>query len=338
MIQESHNKDLREYSTFGLSGTARKVIKVAERGDIKPAVESARSAGLQAIPMGEGSNTVIPECLVERCVLDIDTSGIQTQEDGNAVSLKIAAGEVWDDIVKIAAQNGWAGITAMSAIPGSVGAAPVQNIGAYGQELRDVIHRVEAYDIKTDKLHSLAARECDFSYRNSLFKKNPGRFIVLSVTIHLKKGDPSIPDYGSVANTLKDRGMTEPTHHQLRDVITDIRWSKLPRTEETPNVGSFFTNPLVSKTTAQKLKNDFADMPVYSQGEKKKVPAGWLIDEVGLKGARFGTVAVSEDNALILTSDKCAEFKDLALAIGEIRQRVQDTFGIELDREPRVLY
>lgn len=296
------------------------------------------SQPLPVFPVGEGSNTVTPGCVADKCVVHVDTSGIEITHSNQSVQLQIAAGENWDTIVQLAAENGWAGITALSAIPGSVGAAPVQNIGAHSQQLSDVIDQVTVYDCKHDTKRSLGKKECQFGYRTSVFKQNPDRFIVLSVTITLQKGMPDIPDYGSVTNMLNERNITEPTHGQIREVITDIRWSKLHRPEKAPNVGSFFTNPIITGSHYDCIQEKYPEAPGYKHDDGIKVPAGWLIEEVGMKGQWRGTVGVSGKHALVLVSKEGASFKDLARLIGEIRQKVMGAFGITLEREPRILY
>lgn len=331
------DKNISNYSTFGLSGTAKQFIHLTDSQDIERVAEYINRYNLPVFPVGEGSNTITPGCVADKCVLHIDTSGIEIMRSDDAVQLYIAAGENWDTIVQLAADNGWAGITALSAIPGSVGAAPVQNIGAYGQELSDVIDHVTAYDCKCDTSRRFDKGECNFGYRMSVFKQNPGRFIVLSITITLQKRKPDIPDYGSVTDVLEERNITDPTHRQLRNVIADIRWSKLHRPEETPNVGSFFTNPIITEPHYERIQEEYPEAPGYEHDHGMKIPAGWLVETVGMKGRQHGSVGVSEKHALVITSDSRADFVDLTELIGAIRHKVRGEFGIELEREPRVL-
>jgi UDP-N-acetylmuramate dehydrogenase len=331
------DKNLLTYSAFGLDGIAKQFIHLTDTQDISEAAEYINRHGLPVFPIGEGSNTITPGCVANKCVVHVDTSGVAIARGDYSVQLQIAAGENWDRIVQLAATNGWAGITALSAIPGSVGAAPVQNIGAYGQEMSDVVNHVTVYDCKSDTKRSFDKSKCQFGYRTSVFKQHPGRFIVLSVTITLEKRKPDTPDYGSVTDVLDERNITEPTHKELRRVITDIRWSKLHRPEKTPNVGSFFTNPIITESHYERIKKADPEAPGYEQDGGIKIPAGWLVETVGMKGRQHGSVGVSGEHALVIISDDLANFSDLAELIGAIRQRVREEFGIELEREPRLL-
>lgn len=327
-----------QLSTFGVSATAEHVTSVTSKAEITQVVRHAKELDLPIWPVGEGSNTVLAGSDIDAYLLDVDVSGMRIIADTKrTVCVAVGAGVSWDNFVAKTVKNCWSGVESLSAIPGSVGAAPVQNIGAYGQELADTVQRVEVFDVKKEESYALERAGCNFGYRDSLFKQNPGRFIILSVTFKLSKQNPEIPDYDSVQEHFSQRSITNPTVKQIRDVVTDIRWSKLPRPEKTPNVGSFFKNPVVSQSKADNLQDVYADMPTYEQSEGVKIPAGWLIEEVGLKGEWFGSVGVSEDNALILISEKQAKFADLAEAISEIRHRVRMRFDIELEREPRVL-
>jgi UDP-N-acetylmuramate dehydrogenase len=160
---------------------------------------------------------------------------------------------------------------------------------------------------------------------------------VLSITITLQKRKPDTPDYGSVAEVLDEKKITETTHRQLREVITDIRWSKLHRPEKTPNVGSFFTNPIIPESHYERIQKRYPEAPGYEHNDGTKIPAGWLVETVGMKGRRYGSVGVSDKHALVIISDKRADFADLAELIGAIRHKVSDEFGIKLEREPRLL-
>lgn len=331
------DKNLSNYSTFGLSGTAKRFIHLTKPQDTEIVAKYTNQYDLPVFPVGEGSNTITPGCVADKCVVHVDTSGVAITRSDDSVQLQIAAGENWDAVVQLAADNGWAGITALSAIPGSVGAAPVQNIGAYGQQLSNVIDQVTAYDCKDNAKRCFDKSECQFGYRTSVFKQNPGRFIVLSITVRLQKRQPDIPDYGSVTDVLNERSIIRLTHKQLREVITDIRWSKLHRPEKTPNVGSFFTNPIIAESHYERIQKRYPEAPGYEQSGGVKIPAGWLIEAVGMKGRKYESVRVSASHALVIISDESADFADLAELIGAIRHKVSDEFGIELEREPRVL-
>lgn len=326
-------------STFGITAETTHAVSASSRQEVAEAVRHAKENSLQIRPVGEGSNTVLAETTIKQYLLHVDITGQEIiKETTDSVWLKIGAGENWDDVVEQTVTAGWSGVAALSAIPGAVGAAPVQNIGAYGQELADVLTKVTAFDTKKQKVVTLDKRGCEFGYRDSYFKQNPGRLIILSVTIQLSKQAPSVPDYTDVKEYFANHSITNPSAQQIREAIRKIRWSKLPKPSETPNVGSFFKNPVVDEKRAKDLQDMYIDMPTYDTDKGVKIPAGWLIEEVGLKGEWFSTVGVCRNNALVLVSQKQANFSDLACAVGEIRQRVRDQFGIAFEREPRILY
>ncbi len=331
------NASLNKYSKFGIGGTAKHFAKLTKKNDVSGLSDFARKKDVPLTVIGEGSNTVFSGAKINRLIVKNELKGVDAYKEGGSVKVKIQAGENWDDVVSWSVRNGFSGLEALSAIPGSVGAAPIQNIGAYGSQLSDVLSQLEVFDTKTDSFAALSCDQCEFGYRTSRFKREPGRFVVLSITLNLSTKDPEMPDYEDVKTYFEKRGVEQPTLNQIREAIVEIRWGKLPRPTETPNLGSFFKNPVVSRDFFEDDLSEFSDMPYYELEKGIKIPAGWLIEEVGLKGKEFGSVGVYKENALVLVSKQRADFADLAKAIGEIRHRVHNQFGIELEREPQIL-
>jgi UDP-N-acetylmuramate dehydrogenase len=237
-----------KYSKLGIDATASDLFHLENIDEISTLLAHQNSLGLPIQVIGDGSNTVCAGTHVEKLIVKNNLSGVATTEAGDDVLVTAAAGENWDDLVVRTIRNGWSGLAALSAIPGSVGAAPIQNIGAYGAEVADVIETVFVYDLQKDQRRTLTNKQCQFSYRWSIFKDHPRRFIVLSVTFRLSTDPPEVPSYGTIEDRLTALGNGQPTLAEIREVITNIRWNKLPRPDETPNVGSFFHNPVVSES------------------------------------------------------------------------------------------
>jgi UDP-N-acetylmuramate dehydrogenase len=276
----------------------------------------------------------------DRTVLKIENKGIEIlDENAEKIILRIASGEVWDDVVLFTVQNGYSGIAAMSAIPGTVGATPVQNVGAFGQEIKDVLISLEAYDRQEKKYVTILNSECDFSYRMSRFKKDwKDRFIITYITIELSKNAPKIPQYVKVKEYFKSKNIENPTLMDIREAITEIRWTTLPRPEEIPNCGSFFENPIVEQSFGARLQQEFKELPLYAVDEKfVKIPAGWLIDKAGLKGVAFGPVGTYKNNALVLVNRGGATQQNVLKAREEIIKIVYHKFGIMLESEPEIV-
>jgi UDP-N-acetylmuramate dehydrogenase len=269
---------------------------------------------------------------------------LQRRGDGDEefVILKVAAGEVWDEVVQFAVENNLQGIEALSAIPGSAGAAPVQNIGAYGTEIKDVLEKVEAVERATGEAKEFTNSECEFTYRNSIFKnKLKDKFIITHIYLKLKKSKyAKLPEYKDVKEYFKDSGKESASLTEIRRAITEIRWCKLPRPEDLGNVGSFFHNPIIFLEQLEILKEKLPNIPVYKVDEEKvKVPAGYLIDQLGLKGLKSanGKVGTYEKNALVLVNYGGAEFSDLEDFVKFVQQKVSEAYDINLVVEPELV-
>lgn len=224
----------------------------------------------------------------------------------------------------------------MSGIPGTAGAAPVQNVGAYGQEIADTLISLEAYDSKTDTIVTISADECDFSYRNSIFRdKEKGRYCILNITLRLNKAEPKPPYYASLQRYIDENDIREVNLSVIRVAVLNIRSEKLPDPAELPSAGSFFKNALVEKWKLEELQREYSDIPNYAMSDGRyKIPTGWLIDKAGLRGYRSHGMRVYEKNALVLVNDSASGYNDLAAIREEIVQIVFDKFGIKIEQEP----
>ncbi|HEY4507472.1 MAG TPA: UDP-N-acetylmuramate dehydrogenase [Candidatus Paceibacterota bacterium] len=328
---------LAPYTTFHLGGEAAHFTEVESAADMPALVDESRRLGLPIFPLGGGSNIIITDQPLARVVLKMCIPGIEVVPDSSETLLHIGAGVNWDDTVAFAVERGLVGIEALSAIPGTVGAAPVQNIGAYGAELADVLESVEVYDTQSSRHRTLGTTECQFSYRDSIFKHEKGRYIITAITLRLREGAPSVPRYPGVAERLATYGVTEPTAANIRTAITAIRWSKLPKPEETPNVGSFFKNPVIDSATLARLLAMAPAAPHFPTGKLVKMPAGWFIEQVGFKGASFGRVGTHDRNAIVLMNRGGATFADVVAARDRIAAAVREKFGVDLEMEPELV-
>ncbi|PLS81339.1 UDP-N-acetylmuramate dehydrogenase [Candidatus Saccharibacteria bacterium] len=337
-----YNVPLNEFSTMHLGGNAKQLIIISSKDELLQAIMHAQAEKLPLFVMGGGSNMIVRDEGFDGLVIVNRIPGFNIDgEDENHVTIKIGAGENWDDIVARCVDMNLSGIEAMSLIPGTTGATPVQNVGAYGQEIADTLVEVEAYDILTFGFVRLLKEECQFSYRNSIFKATADRrYIITGITIDLKKARPQPPFYGSLQKYFEDNGV-DPNNVSPADVrkaVIAIRTSKLPDPKVIFNTGSFFKNPIVDATTAQRLLDKYPNMPNFpGKDGHVKLAAGWLIEQSGLKGyAKYG-MKTYEQNALVLVNDGASSYADLAAFRDEIISIVEQKFGVTLEQEPELL-
>jgi len=298
---------------------------------------NARKENLPIFVLGGGSNVITHDEVFEGIVLLNKIKGFEViSETDETIDVKIGAGEVWDEVVEKAIGLGLQGVEAMSGIPGTAGAAPVQNVGAYGQEIADTLISLEAYDSKTDTIVTISADECDFSYRNSIFRdKEKGRYCILNITLRLNKAEPKPPYYASLQKYIDENDIREVNLSVIRVAVLNIRSEKLPDPAELPSAGSFFKNALVEKWKLEELQREYSDIPNYAMSDGRyKIPTGWLIDKAGLRGYRSHGMRVYEKNALVLVNDSATGYDDLAAIREEIVQAVFDKFGIKIEQEP----
>ncbi len=328
---------LKNYTTMKLGGPARFMADVHRAEDIPELYKNAATQQLPVAVLGGGSNTIVHDEGFSGLVLRIRIPGIEVVADElNTTTIKAGAGVAWDNLVKYTVDNRLSGIEAMSAIPGTVGAAPVQNVGAYGQETADTMDSLEAYDTETDQFVTLQASECGFSYRNSIFRSTEaGRYIITSVTFTFSKNLPAPPFYAALQTYLDEHNITTYTQQIIRNAVMAIRFEKLPDPKEKPNAGSFFKNAIVEEWLLGEIKAEFPDVPSYDMGNKHfKIPTGWLIEQAGLKGQLLSGMRVHDKNALVLINESATSYDDLAEARDTIIRTVRDKFRVSIEQEP----
>lgn len=333
---------LKTFSTMRVPATARYLVHVETLTDIKEALAFAKQNNLRVLVLGGGSNTLFSgEKEINALILKIEIAGFTIVfENDEYVEVKVGAGEEWDAFVDRVAALGYSGIEMLSAIPGTVGATPVQNVGAYGGEIADTFVSLEAYEIATGEMRTLVKADCNFAYRESIFKNEyRDKYIITTVTFRLSKKAASVPNYPGVAEFFAAKGIVAPTLMDIRQAIIAIRGGKLPDPKIIPSLGSFFKNPFVSVSRAEKLRETFPDIKTFPVDDTQvKIPAGWLIEKVGLKGVSFGVAKTYDKNALVLTHDGTATAQDIFFARDQIIETVLQKFGITLEQEPDTVF
>lgn len=328
---------LKNYITMRLGGSARFMADISTPDEAAALYKRAAEQQLPFYILGGGSNTLVRDDGFPGIVLRMRIPGFEVVGSTlHSTSIRIGAGELWDDIVRRTVEMGLGGIEAMSAIPGTAGAAPVQNIGAYGQEISETLIALDAYDTHTDTFVTLSNEDCDFTYRHSIFRgREAGRYIITSITLELTKNLPSPPFYASLSSYLEAHTITSFTHQTIRDAVIAIRHEKLPDPATAPNTGSFFKNAIVQEWHYEELQKTYPDMPHYDMGDKTyKIPTGWLIEKAGLRGQLLHGIRVYQPNALVLVNESAQTYDDLAHARDEIIATVRDTFRIIIAQEP----
>jgi UDP-N-acetylmuramate dehydrogenase len=337
MFEIKENISLKNYNTFGIDVQCRYFVNCSSTDDL---IGFFKSHGDEALPifiLGGGSNVLFTQNY-EGYILHLNSKGIEVlKKTSDDVYIKASAGEDWDEFVGFCVDNNWGGVENLSLIPGNVGTCPIQNIGAYGVEVKDVIDEVETIEIKTLKKHRFTNSECEFGYRDSIFKRKlKGEHIITNVTFKLKIVPDFKLDYGNLRDGLKR--FEKVDLRSVRQSVINIRNSKLPKPEEIGNSGSFFKNPVVDSLKAQKIKEEHLEMPSYQQGNGMvKIPAGWLIETAGWKGKRIGDAGVHERQALVLVNYGNASGKEILSLANKIKQSVKEQFDIELEMEVNIV-
>lgn len=336
IIQE--NVDLKPFNTMGVAVTARYFAEVNHVSELKSVLNFQRDNQLDLVILGGGSNVLFTEN-VDGLVLLNRIRGIEiVREDDTSVFLKIGAGENWHETVNFCVENKWAGIENLSLIPGTVGAAPIQNIGAYGVELEEVFVELEAWMLSSDTLQTISKATCNFGYRESIFKNEwKGKCIICSVTLELKKSFTPNISYGALKQHLQEEGIQHPTLQEVSNAVIDVRQSKLPDPNEIGNNGSFFKNPVIDVFHYDELKKSYHDLPGYPVTEHLvKIPAGWLIDRAGWKGFRKGDAGVHKKQALVLVNYGKASGAEIVSLSTLIQNDIVKKYGIKLHREVNI--
>jgi UDP-N-acetylmuramate dehydrogenase len=339
-IQE--NVSLSSHSTMRLGGNARYLAEANSEEDIEELVAWAKLKNVPFMMIGHGSNIVWKDEGYEGLIITNKLKGRTIlSEDEASVTVRISAGEIWDEAVAKTVEHNWSGIEYLSLIPGTVGAAPVQNIGAYGTELANTLVEVEVFDTKTQEFGSIKNEDCGFAYRTSHFKKSEkGRFLITAIVLKLKKSNPSPPFYDVLAKYFEEHNVTEFTPKTVSEAVIAIRSSKLPDPKVVANNGSFFTNPIIDQAQFDELKGKFPELKGWPrQDGKVKVAAGWLVEQAGFKGAHDEQTGMAtwDKQALVLVNEHAKSTADLLAFKQKIVGKVQEMFGLTLEQEPELL-
>ena len=329
---------LKPFNTFGVDVNARLFAEARNDDEVREALAEAARRGLPLMPVGGGSNLLLTGD-VEALVLRMASRGLRIlEDDGERVLVEAEAGEPWHPFVLWSLEQGLSGLENLSLIPGTVGAAPMQNIGAYGVEIKDVFAGLTALDRQSGELREFDLEECAFAYRDSLFKQQPGRWLILRVRFALSRQASLHLDYGPVRQRLQAEGIEVPTPSDVSRAICAIRSEKLPDPAVLGNAGSFFKNPVVANELAERIRAEHADLVSYPAGEgMAKLAAGWLIERAGWKGFREGDAGVHRLQALVLVNYGTASGAQLLALAQRIRADIERRFGVLLEIEPNVL-
>lgn len=336
MIKEYINHPLRDLNSFHVEERAERVITFDQKEDLEQIFAEGHTLDNWYV-LGGGNNILFTRRFGGTLIKPVGKNITIKANLDDSVIVEAEAGVEWDDMVEWSVERELWGMENLSLIPGTVGAAPVQNIGAYGAEAKDVIERVHYYDAKERRHHTMGNAECRFAYRESIFKHElRGKAIITSVEFRLSKSQQPSLGYGDLAKEVEARGRV--TLKNIREAVCSIRRSKLPDTTVLGNAGSFFKNPIVNKDVSERLKQEYENMPVYPVSEQNcKLAAGWLIDQAGLKGYRQGNVGVHERQALVLVNFGGATGEEVISLSELVRERVKEKFGITIDPEVNIL-
>lgn len=342
----SHKPAVREdvnlapMNTLGVEAVARRFVEVQHPNQLKLLFNDGFFRQQTPIILGGGSNLLFIN-KPERPVLKVSVSGRdRVVREDSSVFLKAGAGENWHQLVTYSVENGLGGIENLALIPGTVGAAPIQNIGAYGVELKDVFHSLTAFEIETGNFSTFTADECNFGYRDSIFKRElKNRVIVCDVTLRLTKNMHNLNlSYKGLSDHLESKNISDPTINDIYNSVVEIRRAKLPDPSDIGNAGSFFKNPVVSEKQFKALQSDYPGMPSYKLGDDEyKIPAGWLIEKAGWKGKRVGNVGTYKNQALVIVNHGGATGQEIYNHAMKIQESVQNTFDIDLSPEVNIV-
>lgn len=329
------NVPLKHLTTMRLGGDARYVIEIERPADVATAFDYAAAKKLPTYVLGGGANSIARDEGFNGVILLNKLNGVETlEEDDRGAVLRARSGVIWDDFVAYAVAKGLTGIEALSAIPGTVGAAPVQNIGAYGQEVAQTLESVKVYD-KVDKTTFVIEHTAmDFGYRSSIFNTGElkDRFFIIHATFRLKKGKMKRPLYDSLERYIAEHSLTDFSPKGIREIVTAVRSEKLPDPKHIPSAGSFFKN--VHLTPLEAIEAEKKGIPIRESGKSYKVNTGWLIDECGLKGKLLHGFRVNEKASLVLINESAKGYSDLSAARAEIKDAVREKFGLDIWQEP----
>ncbi len=340
MLNIKKNKALAPHTTIKIGSSAEFFAVVRNREDILEAIDWAKKNNRDVFTLGGGSNLLITK-KIKALVIKNEIKGIKiVKKNKTSAVIEANSGELWSCLVSFSVENKLYGLENLFLIPGTVGAAPMQNIGAYGSELKDVFHYLRAINLKTGKEKIFKAADCQFGYRDSVFKKKlKGKYFIYSVAVKLSTKPKFKLNYGAIKEKLATKGIKKPELKDIVKVIQEIRNSKLPNPVTIPNAGSFFKNPEINLNQFKKLKDKYPNIPNYpgKTKNKVKVPAGWLIEQAGFKGKKFGPVAMYEKQALILVNYGKAKPNQVLSLVKKIKTTVKRKFGVDLQEEVNII-
>lgn len=331
------NVPLKNLTTMKIGGPARYFAEARTPQEVQSLYQEAKSKNIPVFVIGSGSNLIAHDEGYPGLILRMRIPGFeQIADDIGSTTFKIGAGEIWDDIVKKTVDMNLSGIEAMSMIPGTAGAAPVQNVGAYGQEISDVFVSLEAYDTQNNTFVTLQHADCEFSYRNSIFRSSQmGRYIITSITLKLTKTMPAPPFYDSLQAYFDEHKVSLFTPQTVREGVMAIRTDKLPDPAVRPSAGSFFKNAIVEGWLVDEIRKTYPDVKAYDMGNNMfKIYSGWLIEKAGYKGQSLHGFKVNDKNALVLINETASSYADLEAARDEIITKVRDMFRVQIEQEP----
>ncbi len=329
---------LKDFNTFGVEAIAKQFVNVNTEQELEVVLRENKDAAI--LILGGGSNMLLTGDLDQLVILN-NLKGIEVvTENDDHVQVKAAAGEDWHQLVLWCLDHDYGGIENLALIPGSVGAAPIQNIGAYGVELQDVFISCRAININTGESHRFDRNACDFGYRHSVFKsKEKGQWVITSVTLELSKSQHTLKtSYGAIQKHLDQLSIKNPGIRDIAQAVIEIRSSKLPDPKVLGNSGSFFKNPIVDQKVVDDLLQKNKDMPFYKLSDQNsKIPAAWLIEQAGFKGKRVGSCGVHDKQALVLVNYGGASGQDILSLASSIQNDVENKFGVRLEMEVNIL-
>ena len=334
------NVSMLPYNTFGIDVSARYFVEINHLQEYIELVQTGHYAHVKHLFLGGGSNLLLTQD-IDALVVKIQMLGIEVvEEDADHIWVKAGAGVVWHDFVCYAVDHQWAGIENMSLIPGTVGAAPMQNIGAYGVEIKDTFDHLDALNLTTMQMERFDAARCSFGYRESYFKREgKGQYLITAVCFRLNKQVQAQTSYGAIQSVLAEKGISNPGIRDVANAVIEIRQSKLPDPKEIGNSGSFFKNPTLSEDAAARLIAEYPNIPHYPvEGSTDiKFPAGWLIEQAGWKGYRSGDAGVHAKQALVLVNYGQAKGSEIQALSEQIKKSILEKFGVVLETEVNIL-
>jgi UDP-N-acetylmuramate dehydrogenase len=338
MLHIQQNVSLKQYNTFGIEISAKYLVEIISKDELTELFSDIKWRHEKKLVLGGGSNVLFINNF-EGLVIRINIKGITQAINNDTVLVEAGAGEVWNDFVNYCVDNGYYGIENLSLIPGSVGASPIQNIGAYGVEIKDIFHSCLAYELETGAFKTFTNADCKFGYRESVFKNElKDKYIIVSVAFKLSLKQQFNLKYGAIEQELSNRRITKPTLKDISQVVAHIRVSKLPDPKTIGNAGSFFKNPIIDSKQFENLKLEFPEIVSYPSGlNQVKLAAGWLIEQCGWKGKVQGNTGTWKNQALVLINHGGATGLEVFELSSQIIDSVSAKFGVSLHREINII-